>query len=110
VKGNRKELFKCSACGSVAKLDCNKRHWCNCNPSAPFAMHSVKAARVTDGIVVAYLAFIGARGGKAGTGKAKARSSEQARKAALAGVAKRRAKAQASAHNPSPPSAESRPG
>jgi len=55
-------------------------------------------------LVKQYLAFIGARGGKAGTGKAKARTSEQARKAALAGVAKRRAKAQALAHNPSPPS------
>jgi len=60
--------------------------------------------------ITKYLSAIGSKGGKAGTGKAKARTSEQARKAALAGVAKRRAKAQALAHNPSPPSAESRPG
>jgi len=36
----------------------------------------------------AYLAEIGARGGRAGTGSAKARTSEQARAAALARVKK----------------------
>ena len=42
--------------------------------------------------VKAYLASIGSRGGKAGTGKAKARTKAQARKAALARWAKRKAK------------------
>lgn len=39
-----------------------------------------------------YLASIGSKGGKAGTGKSKARTPEQARKAALARWAKRKAK------------------
>lgn len=39
-----------------------------------------------------YLATIGSKGGKAGTGKSKARTPEQARKAALAMWAKRKAK------------------
>lgn len=37
-----------------------------------------------------YLASIGAKGGAAGTGKSKARTTEQARKAALARWVKRR--------------------
>ena len=39
---------------------------------------------LTPNLVSAYLASIGSRGGKAGTGKSKARSSAQARKAARA--------------------------
>jgi hypothetical protein len=40
--------------------------------------------------ISAYLAVIGKKGGKAGTGKAKARSSEQARKAVMKRWGKRR--------------------
>lgn len=40
--------------------------------------------------VTQYLRSIGRRGGKAGTGKSKARTSAQARKAALARLAKRK--------------------
>jgi len=57
------ELFKCDACGRIAKLETHKRHWCDCNPRAPFAMHSVKDARVTDGVISAYLTAIGRKGG-----------------------------------------------
>lgn len=43
--------------------------------------------------VTNYLAAIGRKGGASGTGKSKARSSEQARKAALVRWAKRKPKA-----------------
>lgn len=45
------ELHKCDACGKTAKLESGKRHWCDCNPRAPFYMVSVRMRKVTDQLV-----------------------------------------------------------
>ena len=45
------EMFKCDVCGKTAKLETGKRHWCDCNPTAPFYMHSVKMRKLTDQLI-----------------------------------------------------------
>ena len=60
-------------------------------------------AQAASGAVSSYLAAIGRKGGASGTGKSKARSKSQARKAALARWSKRvarRANAQGEAQPP----------
>ncbi len=53
---------------------------------------------MTTPAIKAYLRTIASKGGKAGVGKCKARSTEQARANALAGWIKRRAKQQLKPH------------
>lgn len=50
------ELHKCDACGKTAKLESGKRHWCDCNPRAPFYMVSVRMRKMTDQLVGGFLA------------------------------------------------------
>ena len=50
------ELYKCDVCGKTAKLESGKRHWCDCNPRAPFYMNSVKMRRMTDQLIGGFLA------------------------------------------------------
>lgn len=50
------ELHKCDVCGTTAKLESGKRHWCACNPPAPFYMHSVKMRKMTDQLVGGFFA------------------------------------------------------
>lgn len=52
------ELHKCDACGKTAKLESGKRHWCDCNPTAPFYMVSVRMRKMTDQLVGGFLAGI----------------------------------------------------
>ena len=61
--------------------------------------NSPTAAPTASSAVTNYLAAIGRKGGASGTGKSKARSKSQARKAALARWAKRKPKAEASRAN-----------
>jgi hypothetical protein len=45
------EMFQCEVCGKTAKLESGKRHWCDCNPQAPFYMVSVRMRHLTDKIL-----------------------------------------------------------
>ena len=49
------EMFKCSGCGRAEKREWGKRHWCECNPRAPFPMYSVKQSRLTDALVRGFM-------------------------------------------------------
>ena len=50
------EMCKCDVCGKTEKLETGKRHWCGCNPEAPFYMVSVKMRKVTDTLVGGFIA------------------------------------------------------
>ena len=50
-----KEQFECTACGKRAMLDRTKRHWCDCNPAAPFYMYSVKQLESTRQLVAGFM-------------------------------------------------------
>lgn len=41
-----KVLFLCEVCGKRKKLDSGKRHWCDCNPSAPFYFVEVRLKKM----------------------------------------------------------------
>jgi hypothetical protein len=47
--------FTCPACGIIDVLEARKRHWCDCNPRAPFEMQSVRHSRISDSITNRFL-------------------------------------------------------
>ena len=49
------EMFKCDVCGKTTKLETGKRHWCDCNPPAPFYMNSVKMRKLTDQLIGGFM-------------------------------------------------------
>ena len=49
------EMFKCEVCGKTAKLESGKRHWCDCNPCAPFYMWNVRHSKGVDKLVNGFM-------------------------------------------------------
>lgn len=46
-----RELYECDACGKTEMRTAGTRQWCECNPSAPFQMHSVVNRKVVDRVM-----------------------------------------------------------
>lgn len=41
------EIFFCDVCGKTSELETGKRHYCDCNPTAPFYMYSKRHREIT---------------------------------------------------------------
>ena len=45
----------CTGCGKTAKRNPDRRHWCKCNPSAPYKMMIEKDYRLAHAVVKTFV-------------------------------------------------------
>ena len=51
---NKTTKHACEICGKTEMLESKKRHWCDCNPTAPFFMWNVRHQKMARKVLAGF--------------------------------------------------------